>query len=149
MLHARKLTWNLKWWFFIGISSSRGSFSGSMLVFGGVSHTVSFWGCWRDLHSSTMIDHVKWLAGIFGINQLRTWPMVNKWWCCFLFKLKARVFIRFFPMHLNDRWISLVMFGTYPPVGDGEKNATYWDRWNKQWQSCKMKPLVDQLKQNH
>ena len=32
----RKLTWNLKWWFLIGISSSRGSFSGSMLVFRGV-----------------------------------------------------------------------------------------------------------------
>ena len=34
----RKLIWNLKMMgFFIGISSSRGSFSGSVLVFGGVS----------------------------------------------------------------------------------------------------------------
>ena len=36
LIHPRKLTWNLKMMVFIGISCSRGSFSGSMLVFGGV-----------------------------------------------------------------------------------------------------------------
>ena len=41
------------------------------------------------------------------------------------FKLQVRVLIRFFPMHLNNCWISLVMFGTYPPVGGGEKYARY------------------------
>ena len=55
MLPPRKLTWNLKMMVSkFGISSSRGSFSGSMLVFRG----VVFWGVY----------------GIFGLLRIRWIP---------------------------------------------------------------------------
>ena len=41
-LRPRKLTWNLKIMLLMGISSSNGSFSGFMLVFGGVNYISSY-----------------------------------------------------------------------------------------------------------
>ena len=58
---ARKLTWNLKMMVFnIGISSSRGSFSGSMLVFGGVSS-----------------KHQRWDLSAFHLFKKATWTLEN------------------------------------------------------------------------
>ena len=53
-IHPRNLTWNLKSWFPNGRSFSRGLFSGSMLIFQGVSQTAALNSYHNTLSESTI-----------------------------------------------------------------------------------------------
>ena len=78
ILHHRRSTWNLKVKVLIGISSSRGSFSRSMLIFGGVMiWTISwetqatriFWGNPPKLNPTVHLDS-RWTRLVASITPI-------------------------------------------------------------------------------